>query len=134
MKVTLHDCQDESSSYNGISIENTDQLCAALNQLQHRPPFVLELEGENGVRLTVGIGGPAGFIQFASSDGEPPYLVAVEKFGTSESKKGRSIFVCGNQDTEIPNAQCVPFSILRSVASHFVETGARSPEVDWLEI
>lgn len=134
MKVTLHDCQDESSPYNRIAIENTDQLHLVLNQLRHRPPFILELEGENGFRLTVGIGGPVSCIQFAASDGKPPYLVAVEKLGNSKSAQGHSVFLCGNQDTEVPNAQCVPFTVLHSVTSHFVETGARSPEVDWLEI
>jgi len=111
-----------------------NELRIALDQLQQRPPFMLELQAENGFTLTVGIGGPVSCIQYASTEGEPPYFVAMEKSAHLKRKPVIHAFLCGNQNAEISDARCVPFTILRSVAAYFIETGARSPEVDWVEV
>ena len=73
-------------------------------------------------------------IQNASGDGEPPYLVAVAKSGEPNIDSASHVFLCGDQATEIPNDHCVPFNVLRSGASHFINTGERSYEVGWVEV
>lgn len=133
MRVTLLDTQDASSPYNGVQVENAAGLQDVLESLQHREPFILELEGVNGIRLIAGIGGPVGCIQFSTADGEPPYLVAVGKVSGPSVQKGGAEFLCGGTLTPVPDARCLPFSVLKSVASYFAETGGRSPEVDWEE-
>ena len=135
MRVILHDFQDGSNNpLDGIQVDGSDKLRVVLDQLQRRDPFILELEGDNGYRLTVGIGGPISCIQYSSSDGEPPYMVAVMKDRLQRSEQKDCVFLCSGQATEIRGSQCVPFSVLQSVASRFLETGVRSDEVDWIEV
>lgn len=84
MRVVLHNFQDGAKDpFDGIQVDSADRLCEILDQFQSRDPFILELEGDNGFRLTVGIGGTVSCIQYSSSDGEPPYLVAVGKSSKS---------------------------------------------------
>jgi hypothetical protein len=135
MRVTLHDFEHGTNGqFDGAHVESTLRLCEILGQLQHLDPFVLQLEGENGFNLTVGIGGPVAFIQHSSNDGNPPYLVAVTRDAREHPNNGEHIFFCGGQDTPIRSSQCVPFECLQSTACHFLETGSRSKEVDWIEI
>jgi len=133
MRVILHDFQDGSDDpFDGVHVNDSDNLRDILNQLQRRDPFILELEGDNGYRLTVGIGGPVSCIQHSSSDGEPPYMVAVMEDGVSRPEETDHVFLCGGQATEIRGRHCVPFSVLQSVACYFLETGDRSQDVDWV--
>jgi hypothetical protein len=134
MRITLLDTQDSSSKYSGVQVEDAASLRAVLEDLQHREPFILELEGENGIRLIAGIGGPVGCIQFSTADGEPPYLVALSKAGEPSDRKDGAEFLCAGTLTPVPESRCVPFSVLKSVVSHFAETGERSSEVDWEEV
>jgi hypothetical protein len=135
MKVILHDFQNGSDDqFDGFQVDDSDKLCDILDQLHRREPFILELEGGNGFRLAVGIGGPASCIQHSSKDGEPPYMVAVLKDAWQRPGAGDRVFLCGGQPTEIRGSHCVPYSVLRSVASYFLQTGDRSMEVDWVEV
>jgi hypothetical protein len=135
MSVTLHDFQEGANDpFHDVQVDNPEELRNILDQLQRRDPFILELEGDNGYRLTVGIGGPVSCIQHCSNDGEPPYLVAVMKDRRQIENDGEQIFLCGGQDTPIRSSHCVPFEVLKSVASHFLEFGSRSSEVDWVEV
>jgi hypothetical protein len=61
-------------------------------------------------------------------------MVAVMKDELQRSEPKDCVFLCGGQATEIRGSQCVPFSVLQSVASQFLETGTRSDEVDWMEV
>jgi hypothetical protein len=135
MNAILRDFQEGSDNpLDGTQVVDSRQLRDIFDQLQQRDPFILELQGDNGYRLIVGIGGPISCIQHSSSDGEPPYLVAVMKDGQYRTELTDCVFLCGGQATEIRGSQCVPFSVLQSVASHFLETGTRSDEVDWIQV
>jgi len=135
MKVILHDLQEGSDNpFDGTQVVDSGKLREIFEQLQQREPFILELEGDNGYRLTIGIGGPVSCIQHSSNDGEPPYMVAVMREAQQRSEPKDRVFLCGGQATEIRGNQCVPFSVLQSVASCFLETGARSDHVDWIEV
>ena len=135
MKVILHDFQEGlNNPFDGTQVVDSAKLGEIFDQLQHREPFILELEGDNGYRLTIGIGGPVSCIQHSSTNGEPPYMVAVMKDVQQRSEPKDCVFLCGGQATEIRGNQCVPFSVLQSVASRFLETGTRSDDVNWIEI
>jgi hypothetical protein len=135
MRLTLHDFQHGSDDpFDGALIHESDTLLDIFEQLQRRAPFILELEGENGYRLTVGIGGPVGCIQHSSKSGEPPYLIAVAKNSKRSADEEEYVFLCGGQDTAVRGNRCVPFATLQRVACHFLETGLRSTEVDWVEV
>jgi hypothetical protein len=99
MKIILHDFQDGSyDPFDGAQVDDPDTLLNILGQLQLRDPFILELEGDNGYRLIVGIGGPVSCIQHGSSDGEPPYTMAVMKDASQSRKtKCRSFFAAVNR-------------------------------------
>ena len=133
MKITLHDFQEGSNDpFDGVEVEDSEKLRDVLDQLQRREPFILELEGDNGYRLTIGIGGPVSCIQHSSSDGQPPYMIAMSKDEGQRPELADHVFLCGGQATEIRGSQCVPFSVLQSVAAYFLQTGDRSAEVDWV--
>lgn len=135
MKVILHDFQDGADNpFDSVQVDDSDALRDILDQLQRRDPFILEIEGDDGYRLTVGIGGPVSCIQHSSTDGEPPYAVAVVKDAQQHPETKDHVFLCGGQATEIRGSRCVPFAVLQSVASHFIQTGNRSTKVDWVEV
>jgi hypothetical protein len=135
MKVILHDFQEGSNGlFDGVEVADAEKLRDILNQLQRRDPFIMELEGDNGYRLTVGIGGPVSCIQHSSRDGEPPYLVAVINGVGQPLGLNDHVFLCGGQPTEIPGSRCVPFSVLQSVALYFLQTGGRSSVVNWVPV
>src|ERR1035437_7224769 len=135
MKVILHDFREGSNGpFDGVEVADSEKLRDILDQLQRRDPFILELEGDNGYRLTVGIGGPVSCIQHSSRAGEPPYMVAVTKGVGQPPELDDHVFLCGGQATEIRGSQCVPFSVLQSVALHFLQTGERSAEVSLVPI
>jgi hypothetical protein len=135
MNVILHDFQDGSDDpYDGLHVDDSDILCDILDQLQLREPFILELEGDNGYRLTVGIGGP---VQLHSTQFER--WRAALRDGRDERYPGtpepeNRVLLSGGQGTEIRGSQCVPYAVLRSVATCFLQTGDRSTEVDWVEV
>lgn len=134
VRVTLHNQQSPADPLSGSHLDNADRLGSVLDGLQSREPFLLEIEGENGFRLTMGIGGPVGCAQYASSDGEPPYLMAVMKPLQPPVPTGEYVFLCGGQETPISADHCVPYAVLRAVAIYFMETGRRSPDVNWVEV
>lgn len=133
MRVTLHNLQRPDDPLNGTHVESADRLGSVLDQFQLCEPFILELEGENGFRLTIGIGGPLGCVQYASSCGAPPYLMGILKQLRPPSTS-EYVFLCGDQETPISEDHCVPYLVLRSVAAHFLETGGRSSEVNWVDV
>lgn len=135
MKVILHDFENgKDHPFDGTHVENSSRLREILDALQRRDPFILQIEGENGFNLTVGIGEPVSCIQHGSNDGEPPYLFAVMKSASQIANDTEYVFFCGGQETPIPSSRCVPFEVLQSVASHFLQTGSRSNDVAWIEI
>jgi hypothetical protein len=135
MKVVLHDWEHGADDpFDGLCIDDPERLCEVLEELQRRDPIVLQIEGENGFSLAIGIGGPVGFIQHSSNDGRPPFLIAVDKDAKQIADDIEHVFFCGGQDTPFRRSQCVPYEVLKSVASHFLEFGSRSDDVDWVGV
>lgn len=132
MKAVFNDMQDHSSALDGAAVRDRRELFALLDGVRGREPFGCELVGENGYKLTLGIGKEIGFVQHSPSDGDTPYLLALapEKHCDQEYVE----FLVGDTPTPVPGRFCLPFEAVRDIAAFFVETGKRSPTVSWEEI
>jgi Immunity protein Imm1 len=132
MIVRVHDCQDQTSSVNGLVVTSDDQLLQVLDSFRTRDPFFAELLGDHGYKLLIGIGGTIGCAQFSRLDGEPPYLMAVAPNRIAELDQVE--FLAGNTPTPVPSRYILPFEKIMNIASQFRRTGKRSAEVLWEEI
>lgn len=132
MKAVFTDLQDHSSPLNGATVHDRNELFAVLNSVRDREPFGCELVGENGYKLTLGIGKDVGFVQHSPSDGDTPYLLALapEKHCDQDYVE----FLVGDTPTPIPQRFCLPFETVKGIAAYFIETGERNPAVSWEEI
>jgi hypothetical protein len=132
MIVTLFDRQDERNPLNGSSHTRPSLLLDCLRLLSSRPPFFCEIEGENGFKLLVGVGGNWSCIQHSSVDRAPPYLMAVPK----ELQLGAQSmeFLMGNTPTPVHHRYILRAGFAEKVISFFVETGQKSESVEWAEI
>jgi Immunity protein Imm1 len=80
----------------------------------------------------VGIGGEVGCIQYGREDGNPPYWMAASP--ATKTKAGLFEFLNADTPTPVPARYCLPFDALKDIVVHFVNTGLRTPAVDWEEI
>jgi hypothetical protein len=124
--------QDHSSPLDGATVHDRKELFAQLDSVRDREPFGCELVGENGYKLTLGIGKNIGFVQHSPADGNTPYLLAVapEKVCDQESVE----FLVGDTPTPIPQRFCLPFEMVQQIVGYFIDTGERSPVFSWEEI
>ena len=130
--ATFHDLQELDNTLNGTAVSSAATVVGLLGSLRNREPFIFELRGDNGVSLTVGLARDIGCVQYASSDGSPPYRVARNK---SEEDTGESVcFLMGDQQTEISRRYCLAYEEVSNVAVHFVLTGNKTEAVEWEEI
>ncbi|CAN5154424.1 hypothetical protein BH11CYA1_BH11CYA1_07270 [soil metagenome] len=112
------------------TFQTTTELTSFLRQLQSEEPSAGELVGENGYKLTVGIDGQVAFVQYSNTNGDPPYLVAQAR--TIVTKKKHDFIVTGSP-TEVDGKCCLPFSEFEKVVCDFMETGQKSPFVEWAD-
>ena len=98
-----------SNPLNAAAVATAAALDAVLDSLRYRHPFLLELQGSNGYRLLMGIGGPLGCVQNGRGDGNQPYLMAVEKIANHVTSEDEVEFLAGGTPSPIPRRQCVRF-------------------------
>jgi hypothetical protein len=132
MRAVFNDMQDHSSPLDGETVQDRQKLFALLDIAPDREPFICELVGENGYKLTLGIGNAVGFVQHSPSSGDVPYLVAVGPERDKEQECAE--FFAGDTATPVPLRYCLPFPMVKEIAGYFIETGERSPAVAWEEI
>ena len=115
MKAQLFDTQDHASLRNGRVLESPQQLRAALEEMQSpsRAPFFMELVGDNGRQLLLGLGGADGCVQFSSADGAPPYLMAV---GQYDGGDGPMEFMMGGTATPVSRRYSLPLQVVTGIA------------------
>ena len=132
MNATFHDLQDKHNSLNGTSVRGEQELDAILQTFGGRQPFFFELVGENGITLLIGYGLDMGCVQHSTSDGEPPYLMAV----SDESIENEPFvsFLTGNTPTPIPKRFCLPLDLVQKIMQDFLTHGENSNIVEWEEI
>jgi hypothetical protein len=132
MKVKFFDMDNASNPLNGSTIRDSRWLLKILQGMQGREPFFCELEGENGYRLDLGVAATFGCAQYSHSEGDPPYLMAIDDNAKPEG--GYKEFFCQNMHTSVPAHQCLPLGVIMEIAAFFLETGRPSPAVSWEEI
>lgn len=131
MKLTFFDRQDQSNPLNGRSIERESELLDIFNALRRRSPFIVELVGDNGYNLTIGMGDP-GCVQHSPSNGDRPYLMAVGPH--PEDSQDSTEYLMGDTPTPIVRRYALPFEVVAAIACHFQGTGERSSAVPWEQI
>jgi hypothetical protein len=132
MKCVINDLQDNASRIDAIAIENAKEVLALLDSIPERKPFACELIGENGYKLTVGIGKNVGFIQHSKINDDIPYLMALNS--ACGSTDDYSNFMIGGTLTPIPAKFCFPMKVVKEIIACFVETGERSSICSWESI
>ena len=132
MMAQFFDLQDVSHGLNGTRVEDLGQLMTILNRLAHRRPFGFELIGENGKTLFIGISLKCGCVQFSSSDGDPPYWVAVAP-GEHDLETEGMEYLIGRTLTPVLERHCVSIETLMQIIGHFLATGDRYRMVSWEE-
>src|SRR5581483_4737569 len=100
MRIKPLNMEDQDDPWNGVSIENSESLMKLLNDARQRQPFLLELEGDTGFKLIIGIGGPLGCVQFSANNGDPPYLMAVANNAQKDEMDVE--FLAGGTATPVP--------------------------------
>lgn len=132
MNVTFNDLQDKSNVMNGTCVRNSLGLHALLEPFKDRQPFMFELVGANGCTLLVGFSKEVGCVQFSASDGEPPYLMALNDDMVEDEPF--TSFLTGNTPTPIPRRFCLPIEQVLAITSAFISEGVRSDAVGWEEL
>jgi hypothetical protein len=131
MSVTFFDREDDANYLNGTIIRDRNRLFQILEDLRSREPFVCELVGDNGYCLHVGVG-EYGNVQHSRLDGDPPYLMAVNR--SSEGEVDEYIeFLLGGTGTPISKRYCMPFDSVLEIVGYFFETGRIHPAFAWDE-
>jgi hypothetical protein len=132
MKLRFWDREDRSNPLNGSVIDNEQQLVAILDSHYHRTPFVVQLLGDNGWRLDIGVGGAKSCVQYTHQDGDPPYMMAI----APQAHRGQDHMevLVGGTASHIPSHEVLPFELAKKIAIYFQQTGERSPLVLWDEV
>jgi Immunity protein Imm1 len=129
MSAKFFDLQDERNPDNGALVNDGASVKALLMRNSSREPFTCELVYEDKIQLMIGLGPKLCCAQHSSTNGDSPYLVAyLESEGM---QTGEVEFLLSKSPTEILRRHCFPLKVLLDVAAYFVETGKRSPIVQW---
>ena len=128
MPARFFDCQDTNNPQNGTIIVDGGAIEALIDAMRAREPFLAELVGDAGHKLLLGLGSADGCVQFSSVDGQPPYLMALRD---SPVPEGAQDFLIGNTPTSISRRFCLPMGQVARIATAFLRTGQRPPDVEW---
>jgi len=131
MDVEFNDLQDQLSPFHGTRVSTAAELARIIDASRTREPFFCELVGDNGYKLTIGLGADVGCVQYSPSGGEPPYLMAIPDVPTADADVE---FVAGGQRAPIPEHYYLPLELAKKIAVCFLETGHASPAVRWEEL
>src|SRR5262249_19762196 len=107
-------------------------LTKLLDESRNKVPFLLDLAGDNGFMLIIGIGGPLGCVLYKSIDGSSSYPMAVAKGMPSDDDQREVEFLAGGTPTPVLLRKCLPFDVVKQVVIHFFRTGEPSPDVEWV--
>ena len=133
MRALFFDRENENDPQNGTEIEYADHLTGILESARARTPFFAELVGENGYSLLLGIGA-LGCAQYSPSDGEAPFLMAVDPTATTTFEEGVLEFLAGGTLTPVAMRYALSFERIKEIAIHFLTDGTTSKSVTWESI
>jgi hypothetical protein len=128
VRAQYFDLNDMSNPLNGGGFTDLREVFEGLHG---KAPFLAELIGQSS-KLLLGLGPDMGFVQFSSSDDEPPYLIAVsEAFAAAE---GDVDFLIGGEIAPFPRRLCLPIAVVAEIVEAFLLTGERKTDISWEEI
>ena len=113
-------------------MEAPNEASLLLRSLKNHEPFLFELRGENGFKITIGLADNCGCIQYSSSEGWPPYMMALAN--ESSEDDGYIEFLAGDTPTPISRRFCLPINDVERIASDFLMHGEKSDVTHWEEI
>ncbi len=132
MKARFQDLEDDKNPSNGRWISDEQQALALLDAVHDRPPFMAQFTSENGFNITVGIANEFGCVQYAASDGSPPFLMAITTTSTSELPDRHDMeFLVGGTPTPIESRYRLPLGLVKQVVADFIVSGNLSKRVGW---
>jgi hypothetical protein len=132
MTARFFDRQELGNALNGSIINNTADLRQTLGRLHNRTPFFVELIGDNGFKLLLGIGPALGCAQFSAVNGAAPYTMAVAP--NAPDINGYEEFLIGDTASPVATRYCLPYAAVVDIAEYFLESGTPNPAVEWEEI
>lgn len=132
MQVEFLDLRTRPDPEQKIFLQDKKSLEKFLQTLQQRDAFIFDLIGDNGFKLGIGLDKNIGCVQFSPANGMPPYLMAIGNPNAPENIDHE--FVMGGTATPVQGRYLLPFESVKDIACYFVETGDRSPAVNWDEI
>lgn len=109
----------------------TDLQMALLNIQSLYETRIITLKSTDSGELTLGIGKHYGFVEFVNSNGEPPYLISVDK-----KFKGVDFleFDSGGTQTPIPSNNCLPMGKVFKIVEYFFQHEELIKDIKWEEI
>jgi len=132
MKTHFFNLLDNANPLSGTSIENLAEFQNVIESIRDQLPFIAELIGDNGFKLTFVLGTTEGCVQFCSAEHEPPYLMAVNP--SLRDSEGMVEFLMGDTLTPISKRYCLPYDEFVKIVAEFVQTGERKHDVLWEEL
>lgn len=123
MKAQFFNRHNAADPLNGTTLDGPEALPRLLSALKDRDPFMAELIGTNGQTLLLGIGWPEGCVQLSSTEGDPPYWVALR--GGADLAGGELTFWLGNELTPVRRRHGLPMTVVAEIAAEFLRTGER---------
>lgn len=131
MMAVFQDMEQAANPMNGMRLASPAAIDAFFCSLAGREPFMFELRGENGFTLTVGLAADCGTVQYSSSEGVPPYVMALG----DEIDEGEFVeFLAGGTPTPIPKRFCLPLGLVQRIVQDFLTHGEESSAVEWEEV
>jgi hypothetical protein len=135
MTAIFQDLQQLDSIMNGVRLTNVSEVITLFRSLAGRKPFLFELQSENGFTLTIGLAQDCASVQYSSSDGLPPYLMALASDTSETGNEDACVeFLAGNTPTPIPRRFCLPIQQVEEIVKGFLIGGVRSEAICWEEI
>ena len=116
-----------------LTIDSENDLEAFLDNRRNEKPHFVELVGDNGSVLLVGLGGALATVQYTGPTGEPPYLVAK---GTARNGPEYLEFMMDGTPTSVPGHLSIPFHEMSVIAHAFFRSRGKKPSssVQWVEV
>jgi hypothetical protein len=131
MKAIYQNLTHEKDPDNGREFEDFSEASRLFKDGPHTiRPFSFSLIAENGFKLTVGLETDFGYLEYAPSDGSPPYLGAVHPLTAPQHLEDME-FLVGGTPTPVDGRLRVPIEMVEAIVQEFLATGERSRGVEW---
>lgn len=135
MKLMFFDCNKRDNPDNGLVLATKESALAKIDVHTQREPHFVELVGDHGYKLLIGLNRDSGCVQFSKTDGSPPYLMALEREKEEkELEEHEQTFFMGHTATPIDARFYLTLETIKSIVGCFSTTGDIRSAAIWEEI